>query len=270
MRINHILLGSYITLLRTLPDDSVDLLLTDPPYGVNYQNPYTSKKHEVLDGDSDDFSYEDLASEAYRVLKLNSAAVAFTGWSVYPAHFVDFSSAGFKMKEPLVCQKRASGTTDLKGSFQTNADWMVFAHKGRFQFRQTELLRNVRAGTIPNKGRKPVPDFKKRFPSHWFGPEFPYATENPSTLKARGIFHPTVKGLQLIEWIIQLMTDPGAVVLDPFMGSGTTAVACIRTGRKFIGSEIKPRFHKLCLRRIREAEKGLGMMSKSIKVRRVK
>ena len=55
-------------------------------------------------------------------------------------------------------------------------------------------------------------------------------------------------------WLIQLTTIPGETVLDPFMGSGTTGVACVRTGRKFIGIEKDSTYFAIAERRIREAE----------------
>lgn len=243
--------ADYLDFLGCLADGSVDAVITDPPYGVNYQNPYTQKKFDVLEGDAEEFSYEPLAEQAYRILKQDSAFFAYTGWSTYPRHFLDLRlSTKFQMKEPLVVQKRPSGTTDLEGSFQTNADWLLFAKKGNFKFRQTQLVRNKRAGTIPNKGRKPVPEFKHRFPSHWFGEEYPFSTENP----ALKVAHPTPKSVEFLSWLVQLTTDPGGVVVDPFMGSGSVALACKATGRKFLGCDVKEEFVALARTRLEETK----------------
>lgn len=240
--INQVQQCDYLDLLSKIESESVDVVISDPPYGINYQNNYTSKIHDKIEGDSSFFSYEELAKECYRVLKPNSALFLFTGWSEYPHHFQEIQKAGFSMKEPLICQKRASGKTDLYGSFQTNSDWVIFAHKGRFTFRPTQLVRNKKAGVIPNIGRKPVPEFKTRFPSCWFGEEFPWASENSVFQKQHGVYHPTIKSRQFIEWLIQLSTDAGGIVLDPFMGSGTVAVASRGLGRQFMGSEISAEY----------------------------
>jgi DNA modification methylase len=233
-----------------IEEESADLVFTDPPFGVGYQNPYTKTKHEVLVGDDAPFDYGELAKVSYRLLKPNNALFLFTGWSTYPYHYQQVEASGFKMKEPLVCQKRPSGTTDLAGSFQTNADWLLFAHKGRFKFRRTQLLRNKRAGTVPNKGRKPVPEWKTRFPSHWFGDAFPYSSENSSFQKkllklGAPCAHPTIKGLEFCKWIIQLTTDPGDLVVDLCAGSGTTLLAAKQLGRRYLGCEIDPKFVEL-------------------------
>ena len=62
--------------------------------------------------------------------------------------------------------------------------------------------------------------------------------------------HPTIKPLNIVQNLIINSTQEGGVVLDPFMGSGTTAVACIRTGRKYIGFELNPEYCEVCRKRI--------------------
>ena len=247
--------SDYMHLLAGIPSGSADLVFTDPPYGVNYQNPYTKDKFPVISGDSEFFSYSALAREAYRILRPGTCFLAFTGWSTYPRHFDEIAAEGFTMKEPIIGQKRPSGTTDLEGSFQTNSDWVIFAHKGRFKFHSTELLRNKRAGTVPNKGRKPVPEWKRRFPSAWFGPNFPYSSENPQfqkKLKAIGAKarHPTIKGREFCEWLIQLTTHKGGMVVDPFAGSGTIPLAAAALGRSVVAGDKIAAFAELTKLRI--------------------
>lgn len=242
--------SSWESLLPTLSNGSVAAVITDPPFGINYSNNLTSKRKEVLAGDAVEFSYSPFAIECFRLLRNNSAFFAFSCWSEYPKHFPEVKAAGFQMKEPLICQKRPSGKTDLYGSFQSNSDWVIFAHKGRFRFRKTALVRNKKAGTVPNPGRKPVPEFKTRFPSCWFGDEFPESSENPTFQKKTGFLHPTIKTVEFMEWLILMSTDPGDLVLDPFMGSGTTAEAAKRTSRRFVGCEVDPTFHQYCQQRL--------------------
>lgn len=230
--------------------ESVDVVITDPPFGINYQNNYTKKKHKVLHGDKEQFRYLSFAKECFRVLKPNSAMFCFTGWSEYPKHFVEIQECGFSIKEPIICQKRPAGTSDLYGTFQSNADWCMFAHKGRFVFRRTTLLKNKKMGIVPNKGRKPVSEFKTRFPTCWFGNEFPWSSENSAFQKQHDIYHPTIKGLDFIKWLILLSTNEGDTVLDPFLGSGTTAVAARQLNRNFIGCEIDTEYCDMAIRRL--------------------
>jgi len=82
------------------------------------------------------------------------------------------------------------------------------------------------------------------------------------TLRNRGFikdskdikYHPTQKPSELMTWVIQNYTQPGDTILDPFMGSGTTGVACVQTGRNFIGIEIDEQYFKIAEKRIAEAQ----------------
>ncbi len=62
-----------------------------------------------------------------------------------------------------------------------------------------------------------------------------------------------------MKWLIEIMTNPGDTILDPFMGSGTTGVACVQTGRNFIGIEIDPAYFEIAKRRIEQAQMQMVM-----------
>ena len=72
-------------------------------------------------------------------------------------------------------------------------------------------------------------------------------------------FHPTQKPLDLLLWIVANYTNEGDTILDPFMGSGTTGVACARLNRNFIGIEINPQYFEIAKRRIAEAQAQLTL-----------
>lgn len=243
--LDEIVCCDYKELLSQISDGSVAAVISDPPFGINYQNNYTHKMHGKIENDAVHFNYTDWAKEAYRILRPDSALFAFTCWSEYPLHYKEIEACSFGMREPIICQKRPSGKTDLYGTFQTNSDWILFAHKGRFRFRKTQLVKNKRAGTIPNKGRKPVPEFKTRLPSCWFGEEYPWSSENSVFQKTNGIYHPTIKGLAFVEWLILLSTDEGDIIVDPFCGSGTTAVAAKKLNRRFICGDVSQEYCRI-------------------------
>ena len=71
--------------------------------------------------------------------------------------------------------------------------------------------------------------------------------------------HPFEKPVSLIERLLRIYTNPGGLVLDPFMGSGTTGVACVQTGRNFIGIEIDPKYFAIAEKRIRDAQQQLRL-----------
>lgn len=224
--------------LRSLPSESVDLILTDPPYGIQYQNCYTKKRYRVLNGDCG-IDYQLFAQECYRVLRNNRHAYLFTRFDRYPSHFLHLQKAGFQIKNCLVIEKgTVGGIGDLKGSFSCNAEWIIFCQKGRREFQQTELVRNNRRFTKPYaKSRKPVPEYKTRFPACWFGELYPKATYNASWQHQHGILHPTAKNDICLEWLIRISTIAEELVMDPFLGSGSTAVAAQNAQRRFIGCE---------------------------------
>lgn len=67
--------------------------------------------------------------------------------------------------------------------------------------------------------------------------------------------HPTQKPVALMRWCIEQISPPATIILDPFMGSGTTGVACVKLGRKFIGIEIEPKYFEIAVKRISDALK---------------
>lgn len=84
-------------------------------------------------------------------------------------------------------------------------------------------------------------------------------TIQPLTFQSNGQFykseHPCPKPDDLMKWLVQRASKPGETILDPFMGSGTTGVAAVQLGRKFIGVEIEPKYFDIACRRISEALK---------------
>jgi site-specific DNA-methyltransferase (adenine-specific)/modification methylase len=78
--------------------------------------------------------------------------------------------------------------------------------------------------------------------------------------------HPTQKPLELMEWCILQLPQDARSILDPFMGSGTTGVAAVKLGRKFIGVEIEPKYFDIACRRISEALKQPDMFIESPKL----
>lgn len=76
--------------------------------------------------------------------------------------------------------------------------------------------------------------------------------------------HPTEKPVALMTELLALYSDPGKTILDPFMGSGTTGVACMRLGRKFIGIEIVPKYFDIACRRVEEAQRQADLFIRPV------
>ena len=221
-------------LFGQLPGNSIDLIITDPPYGIQYVNHFTRNRHNPLKGD-EGIDYDWLADECYRVLKDNAHAYFFTRFDRYPLHYHSLINAGFIIKNCLVIEKGTlGGIGDLSGSY---------AHKGRRKFEKTQLVKRI---------KKPKEGYRFRLDSCWFGSAYPKSTYNSVWQKKNGIYHPTIKNVECVEWLVQLSSKQGDFLLDPYLGTGTTAIAAIRNKRRFIGCEIDSHYYEIAVRRINE------------------
>ena len=247
---NQIYCCDCFSFFEKIPDGSVDLILTDPPYGIRYQNHFTKKQKKPIAGD-ESLDFFTVAKECYRILKENRHAYFFTRFDSYPLHYKYLEEAGFYIKNCLVVEKgTVGGIGDLKGSFANNSEWIIFCQKGRRIFQQTGLMKNRKPpGTVFHRGRKPSREYKYRFNSCWFGEDYPKATYNAAWLSKHHIQHPTVKNVECLSWLIQLSTLPQELVFDPFMGSGSTALAAEKTGRLYCGCEMEEEYCQLIKRR---------------------
>ena len=208
-----LLQGDCFELLKDIPDESVDMILTDPPYGMNFQSSHRKTKYEKIKGDSNLDWLDDFVNEIYRVSKPNTAHYVFCSF-----HHIDkFKQAierKFKIKNILTWVKNNTSMGDLKGDFAPKTEFIIFFHKGR---------RLINGRRDPN-----VLEFKK--------------TQNQ--------LHPTQKPVDMTEYLIEKFSDEGDLILDPFMGSGTTGIACINTNRNFIGMELDVSYFEVAKGRI--------------------
>lgn len=247
---NRLFCMDCMELFPAVPDGCVSMILTDPPYGIRYQNHFTSRRHPKLAGD-EGIDYERFAVESYRILKDNAHAYFFTRFDCYPHHYGCLERAGFTVKNCLVVEKgTVGGIGDLQGSYASNAEWILFCQKGRRTFQHTALMENRKKGVRPQAGRERTGKYKTRFNACWFGDGYPKATYNSTWQKKNRICHPTVKNVEFLSWLIQISSLPGELVFDGFMGTGSTAVAAVETGRRYLGAEIRKEYFEIAQRRI--------------------
>lgn len=235
MRLNYIDNCDCLEGLKEIPDNSVDAIITDPPYFLSMghagssQTAKTKKKNgtQLLSNRSfNDLAicapfYEKLFSEYRRVLKDDGHFYFFTDWRGYAFYF-PLINAALPVRNLIVWDKKSG-----PGSFYT------FSHE--------LVIFGTAAPKLRHRGGSNV----------WRMNGFTSGAKKTNGAK----LHPTQKPIELITKMIEDSTDPGAVVLDTFMGSGTTAVACIKTGRNYIGFEIDKQYHKIAQERIDEATK---------------
>ena len=210
-------------------DDSVDCVITDPPYGIDFQSNFTdeSDRLDTITSDENvDESVElfrSMCAEASRLLKSGSHFYAFTRWDVFPK-FYNVTTEFFDVKNCLVWHKKRNGMGDLQGAYAPVHEFIIFATKG-------EKANNLEGG-------RPNDVLKHGLPNSEY----------------KG--HPTQKPESLIVDLLTNSTQPGDTILDPFMGSGTTAVAAIQNDREYVGFEVDAdNYRDVIERRIGEAKR---------------
>lgn len=215
MKIN-LMLGDCLERMKEIPDGSVDMVLTDPPYGMAFQSNYRNERYSKIKNDKDLNWLNVLADELFRVASDNTAHYVFCSF-----HNVDkFKQAlekKFKIKNMLVWEKNNTSMGDLKADFAPKYEMIIFIQKGR------RLINGKRDPNILKFSR----------------------TGNK--------LHPTQKPVDLLQYLLEKFSDEGATILDPFMGSGSTGVACVNTNRKFIGIELDQGYFEIAKQRIESA-----------------
>lgn len=211
-----LILGDCLEKMKEMPDNSVDLVLTDPPYGIDFQSArrIERKRFGKIEGDKN-ISGEWI-KEIYRILKEGGAFYCFTRWDVYPKWLSFFSD--FSIKSLIVWDRVIHGLGDLNGAYAPCYDLIIFSVKGR------HLLRHKRPLDVIRQKR----------------------------VDAIKLVHPTEKPISLLEKLVVNSSDLGTVVFDPFMGSGTTGVAALKLNRRFVGIEINPEYFEIAKKRIGE------------------
>lgn len=222
-------LGDCLEILRQMPDNSVDSVITDPPYNVSRDNHFATMErynsYKGIDfGDWDkDFDQRAWILELPRILADNANVVIFNSWQNLSTIADTLQEIELEVKRPIVLKKRNPMPTNRDRLFVNSFEFGLWATKGKWTFHRSEK-------------------YEEAF----------YLTTNNGTSG-----HPTEKHLPAIEYFVEVLTNVNDVVLDPFMGSGTTGVACVRKHRRFIGIEIREQYYQMAKRRITEAQPEL-------------
>ena len=205
LEINKIHLGDCLQILKKLPDESIDLIITDPPYGTK-----TNPRDSYMVGEFSNI-LPLVLPELYRVLKKNGAIYMFTSWSLMGDWFLRLQQF-FKMQNILIWDKQKHSGCYSTQSWFFSWEGIFFGIKGK------RKIINHNFDVLRSEEKKP----KK-------------AMQKP---------------VDIIQKIIKSSANEGDLILDPFMGSGSTAIACRREGKNFIGIEINKEFVDLANERL--------------------
>ncbi len=209
--------GDCLDEMRKIPDGSIDLVLTDPPYGMNYQSAWRTDKTQWKPKIANDkLPFVWFIHEASKKLKDGGALISFCRFDSW----VDFSRAcelaGLEVKAEIVWDKMTHGTGDLKGCPGFRHEIAVLAVKGRFTFHGHRPQSLV---AIPRV--------------------------SPSALK-----HPNEKPVALMEWLVSHYCPEVGSVLDCFTGVSPVGIACKNLNRNFIGIELDETYYNIAKQRI--------------------
>jgi len=221
-------LGDCLEIMRTQLSDSIDAIITDPPYGVDYQSAWRSDKNKrkpKIANDKKPFVW--WLYDAYRIAKEKTALLCFCDWKVQDVFYTAIETAGYTVKSQVIWDRGWHGLGDLKGQFAPQHDIIWFAAKGAFIFQN---------------GR-------------------PVSVQRYQRISAEKLIHPNEKPVLLMKEFVNKTTLENEIVLDPFMGSGTTGVACIQTNRKFIGIEIDEKYFDIACKRIEKEMQQIRLFS---------
>jgi site-specific DNA-methyltransferase (adenine-specific) len=204
---SRIIQGDCNKVLQTLPAQSVDLIVTDPPYIVSY----CDRTGRRIAGDDSPKKVLSSFAEQYRVLKPDSISVCFYGWSKVELFMGAWKDAGFSPVGHLVFRKR----------YASRVGYLKACHEQAY----------VLAKGSPPRPAAPISDVRS----------WEYSGNRR---------HPTEKAVSVLKPLIESFSDPGDLVLDPFAGSGSTAVAALLLDRAYIGIELERKYCNLARRRL--------------------
>ena len=241
----ELMLGDCLERMAEIEPRSVDLVLTDPPYGT------TACKWDAV------IPFEPMWTHLRRVLKPNGAAV-FTASQPFTSALVMSNPAQFRHAWVWNKVFAANVMQAKRQPLKTVEDVLVFSTGGKGPLYRPQMEKRdkpIRAGGLNSNGA--IPNMsgeaaRAAVRAKVYDEKYPTSVITFNVRDGRGL-HPTQKPVALMEYLIRTYTNEGEAVLDFTMGSGTTGVACANTSRRFIGIERDDTYFQIAKRRIEDA-----------------
>ena len=220
-----ILLGDSHELLKTLPKNQFSLLLTDPPYCVSRKNNFSTIKRQGVDFGAWDQNFDQLKwiALAEPLLRPGASLVIWNDWKKLGDIAQFLETLNISVKRILTWHKNNPKPFNTKYMFAQATEHAIWAVK------------------------KPNKSFKKVYNGGYHHGVFKFPVELNSS-------HPTKKPDALFSELITKLTNPGDWILDPFAGSGTTAICAEKLNRKHLSIELDPSYHQLSLDQLAEVK----------------
>jgi site-specific DNA-methyltransferase (adenine-specific) len=208
----------YVDFLNTKLPKSVDMICTDPPYGINYQSNSWDAPDIV------DWSY--FAKKSFEILKDTGNVIIFCGWSNVLKTKTEFESVGFTLQNWLIYD-RIKGRGAKTNFTSTREDILWFTKTSKYTFNKEYSTIKKKTGGM---GLKNGNEFRS-LSNVWtdISPIVPWSSER--------VNHPTQKPLQLGERLVRIFSNARDLVIDPFCGSGTFLLAAKNENRRYEGCD---------------------------------
>lgn len=239
----RLLHGDCLKLMSEIPNGSVDMVLCDLPYGI------TACKWDTI------IPFEPLWAHYRRVCKKN-AAIVLTASQPFTSALVMSNIGMFRYSMVWIKSTPTGYLNAKKMPLRAHEDVLVFYSKlpSYNPIMSTGHVRKTALTVKRSCTKTGVYRTQKGVTSYDSTNRYPKSHILTSTDKQRCVLHPTQKPVALMEYLIHTYTNEGETVLDNCMGSGTTGVACVNTGRNFIGIEMDDHYFEVASKRIKEAE----------------
>ena len=257
MKTTHkIIIGDALEELQKVPDDSIDLVFADPPYGLAKKKGLGWKysKHITLEEQWDIFSKDDFfkfnvkwVKECMRILKHGGSLwVCGSFHNIYQLGNIIQTMTDLKINNSIVWFKPNAQPNISCRMFTESCEHLIWATKNgngkRWTFNYEDTKKHIHDSLNP---------VGKQTRNVWWIPV------TPKQEKWAGA-HPTQKPEELLRRIILACTKPGEIVLDPFLGSGTTSAVAKKLGRNSVGIEKEKKYAEIVKKRLSDPQKKLG------------
>lgn len=247
MNYDYIECGDCLELMKDIPDGSIDMILCDLPYGT------TACKWDTI------IPFEPLWEQYNRIIKDNGAIVLFgsepfssylrlSNLKMYKydwkwikskvGNFLNCKNSPLKKYEDIICFSKGTIANGSQKLMRYHPQGLIEINTKRNDTRKST---DTTIGTRPSRNGVYVQKYTN-YPN------------NLLSFDSEEGLHPTQKPVALLEYLIKTYTNEGDVVLDNCMGSGSTCVACVNTGRHYIGFEKEPKYFDIACQRLDEAE----------------
>jgi len=265
LELDRIIHGDCLSVIKTFPNECIDLIITSPPYADNRKKSYQGvpiKYYVEWFLPISDHLKRILKPDGSFVLNIKERAINGERQSYVLELILEMKKQGWLWTEEYVWHKKNCYPGKWPNRFRDAWERCLhFTKQKRFKMFQQAVM--VPMGSWAQKRLEKLSDtdrirdeshslsgFGKNV-SHWLGKKYVYPTNVLHlATECSNRNHSAAFPISLPAWFIKLFTEEGDVVLDPFIGSGTTALACIELNRHYIGIELMENYYKLALETI--------------------